>query len=65
MLCISNSLAGAQASANLYSLLDSCKANGIDPYGNLVWLFTKLPLAATAEDYAALLPFATHPTQSL
>ncbi|WP_143136255.1 transposase domain-containing protein, partial [Burkholderia ubonensis] len=27
-------------------------------YRYLVWLFTRLPLAATADDYAALLPWA-------
>ncbi len=48
---------GAQASANLYSLVETCKANGIDPYRYLVWLFAKLPLAATADDYAALMPW--------
>lgn len=53
-----STVAGAHASANLYSLVETCKANGIDPYRYLVWLFTKLPLATTADDYAALLPWA-------
>ena len=52
-----DTVAGAQASANLYSLVETCKANGIDPYRYLVWLFAKLPLAATADDYAALMPW--------
>ncbi|WP_396333941.1 transposase domain-containing protein [Burkholderia anthina] len=30
--------------------------NGIDPYRYLAWLFSKLPHASTADDYAALLP---------
>lgn len=34
----------------------TCKANGIDPYHYFVWLFAKLPLVATAGDYAALMP---------
>jgi transposase len=34
------------------------KANHVEPYCFLVWLFAKLPLAATADDYAALLPWA-------
>ncbi len=51
-------VAGANASANLYSLVETCKANGVDPYQYLVWLFRKLPLATTADDYAALLPWA-------
>jgi transposase len=53
-----DTVAGAQASANLYSLVQTCKANSIDPYRYLIWLFAKLPLAATADDYAALMPWA-------
>nr|WP_082256017.1 transposase domain-containing protein [Burkholderia thailandensis] len=45
-----------QQPANLYSPVESCKANGIEPYRHLVSLFAKLPLAATADDYAALMP---------
>uniref|UniRef100_UPI0016418E0D IS66 family transposase n=1 Tax=Burkholderia gladioli TaxID=28095 RepID=UPI0016418E0D len=52
-----DTVAGAQASANLYSLVETCKANGIEPYRYLVWLFTRLPLAATADDYADLMPW--------
>ncbi|WP_322067352.1 IS66 family transposase [Burkholderia ubonensis] len=52
-----DTVAGAQASANLYSLVETCKANGIDPYRYLVWLFAKLPLAVTADDYATLMPW--------
>ncbi len=53
----SDTAAGAQASANLYSLVETCKADGVEPYRYLVWLFTKLPLAATADDYADLMPW--------
>lgn len=53
-----DTVAGAQASANLYSLVETCKANGIDPYRYLVSLFAKLPLASSADDYAALMPWA-------
>ncbi|WP_260435879.1 transposase domain-containing protein [Burkholderia seminalis] len=28
----------------------------VEPYRYLVWLFTRLPLAATADDYADLMP---------
>ena len=45
------------ASANLYSLVEICKANRIDPYTYLVTLFGKLPLAKTADDFDALLPW--------
>jgi transposase len=53
----SDTVAGANASANLYSLIETCKANNIDPYHYLVALFTALPLAVTADDYEALLPW--------
>ncbi|WP_240975354.1 transposase domain-containing protein [Paraburkholderia aromaticivorans] len=32
------------------------KAHQIDPYRYLIWLFTKLALAKTVDDYDALLP---------
>ena len=53
----SDTVGGANASANLYSLLQTCKVNGIDPYRYLVALFRTLPLAKTADDYEALLPW--------
>lgn len=52
-----DTVAGAQASANLYSLIETCKANRIEPYAYLVSLFQKLPLAQTADDLEALLPW--------
>jgi transposase len=52
-----DTVAGAQASANLYSLVETCKANGMDPYAYLRWLFQWLPLAHTVDDYDALLPW--------
>ncbi|MDP9651529.1 hypothetical protein J2793_007004 [Paraburkholderia caledonica] len=59
----SDTVDGANASANLYSLVETCKANGIDPYRYLVSLFEQLSLAVTADDYAALMPWAmsVHP----
>jgi transposase len=48
---------GAKASANLYSLIETCKANGIEPYRYLCVLFRALPRASTLEDYEALLPW--------
>jgi transposase len=52
-----DTVAGARASANLYSLIETCKANGIEPYNYLVALFRHLPLAKTVEDFEALLPW--------
>jgi transposase len=53
----SDTVAGAHASANLYSLLQTCKVNRVDPYRYLAALFRALPLAQTADDYEALLPW--------
>lgn len=52
-----DTVAGAQASANLYSLVESAKANGTDPYRYLLWLFQRLPHAMSVDEYAALLPW--------
>lgn len=47
---------GATANANLYSLLQTCIANGIDGYRYLRALLIALPRATTADDHDALLP---------
>ena len=52
-----DTVAGAHASANLYSLLQTCLANGIDGYRYLKALLVELPKAETVDDYEALLPW--------
>nr|MDQ2734236.1 IS66 family transposase [Pseudomonadota bacterium] len=52
-----DTVAGANASANLYSLLQTCKASGIDGYAYLRALLVALPSAATVEDFDELLPW--------
>ncbi|PWQ97832.1 transposase domain-containing protein, partial [Leucothrix pacifica] len=52
-----NSQSGAKASANLYSLVETAKANGLNPYDYLKRLFEALPNAQRIEDYDALLPW--------
>ncbi len=52
-----DTVAGANASANLYSLLQTCQVNHIDGYRYLRALFVALPNARTVDDYAALLPW--------
>lgn len=52
-----DTVAGAHASANLYSLLQTCKVNGINGYRYLRALLSALPRAKTVEDYEALLPW--------
>lgn len=60
-----DTVAGSQASANLYPLAWTCKANGTDPYRYLVSLFAKLHLPSTADNYAALMSWATPAAPSL
>lgn len=52
----SNSQRGAKASANLYSLIESAKANGKEPYSYLSWLFEKLP-SADLKNIEVLMPW--------
>ncbi len=52
-----DTVAGVNAAANLYSLIETCKANSVEPYGYLVSLFKALPLANIADDYEALMPW--------
>lgn len=47
---------GAHASATLYSLIETAKANGLEPYQYLKYVFGKLPLARNDDDYKALTP---------
>ena len=51
-----DTVAGANASANLYSLIETAKANGIEPYAYLRTVFTELPNATSVEAIEALLP---------
>ena len=47
---------GAEASANLYSLVATAKANDIEPWAYLERVFSHLPAAQTLEDVEVLLP---------
>lgn len=46
----SNTSRGAHASAGMYSLIESAKANRLDPYQYLRFLFTKLPYVRDNKD---------------
>ena len=48
---------GAVASANLYSLVETAKASGVEPHAYLSHLFEKVPHAKGVEDFEALLPW--------
>jgi transposase len=60
----SDTVAGANASANLYSLLQTCIANGVDGYRYLTELLVALPRAKTVDDYEALLPWRLTPKRT-
>ena len=53
----SKSQAGAKASANLYSLIETAKANNLNVYDYLQCVFNALPNAKSVEDVEALLPW--------
>jgi transposase len=53
----STSQKGATSSANLYSVIVTAKANGLEPSAYLQKVFTNLPNAKTLEDVEALLPW--------
>ena len=59
----SASVKGVKASANLYSLIETAKANGLEPYAYLRYLFTALPKAETVEVIETLLPGNVDPDQ--
>ena len=52
-----NNPLGARASANLFSLVSSARANGLEPYAYLNYVFENLPAANTVEALEALLPW--------
>ena len=53
----SNTTRGAQASATLYSIIETAKANGLVPFDYLNTLFTELPKKKLDDDLADLLPW--------
>jgi transposase len=55
---------GAKASAQLYSLVETTKANGQEPYACLRYAPERLTMVSTIEDYEALLPWNCLPALS-
>jgi len=56
-----NTQYGAKASANLYSVVGTCRANGINPHAYLTHLYEQLPRATTLIELEALLPWNVKP----
>ena len=52
----SGSPRGAEASATLYSLVETAKANKLEPWAYFNYLFEKLPAAKSEQALLALLP---------
>lgn len=52
----STSVQGTKASANLYSLIETAKANGLEPYAYLKQVYAKLPNITSYDDVDKLLP---------
>jgi hypothetical protein len=55
---------GATASAQHYSLVETAKANGPEPYAWLRHALERLPQASTVEDFEALPPWRLHAASS-
>ncbi|MBF0358178.1 MAG: transposase domain-containing protein, partial [Magnetococcales bacterium] len=54
---------GVKSSANLYGVIETAKANGVEPFAYLEHLFTRLPAVKTVEDYDKLLPWNVDPAE--
>lgn len=52
---------GAQASANLFSMVMTCRANDVDRFEYFSYIFEHLPMATTLEALEALLPWNVKP----
>jgi transposase len=52
---------GAKASATFFSLIETAKANSLEPYAYLRCIFKKLPIAQTEQDLKDLLPHNIDP----
>ena len=52
----SSSVDGAKASAMYYSLIETAKKNGLEPFDYLNKMLEKLPMAETVDDFEKLLP---------
>ena len=53
---------GAHTSAGLYSLIETAKANGHEPFAYLIHLFDTLPRCLTQEEKESLLPYRLDPS---
>lgn len=59
----SDTVDGAKSSANIYSLIETARANGHEPFKYLTVVLTELPMAKEPSDHEALLPWNLTPEQ--
>ena len=59
-MALQHTPAGARASALIYSLVQTARANGVDPGLWLTQVLREIPAAKTVEDFEALLPWNLH-----
>jgi transposase len=52
-----NSVAGANAAAAIFSIIETCKHHRVEPYDYLRYVLNALPQCQTIEDYEKLLPY--------
>jgi transposase len=57
----SNTPSGAHASANMYSLIETAKAHGLNPQEYLNHVYKEIPLVESIEGYEKLLPWNYKP----
>ena len=57
----SDTEAGAEASARVFSMIETAKANGHNPQHYISVLLAELPSVKSADDIDALLPWAVTP----
>ena len=59
----SASAKGADSSCTIYSLIETAKANGHEPYAYFRHIIENLPACESVEDFADLLPYRLRPEQ--
>jgi len=53
----SQSVGGAKSSCGMYTIIETAKQNGLNPYKYLTAVFERAPYASTAEDWEKFLPW--------
>jgi len=59
-----DTVGGTNASVNLYRLIETAKASGIEPYAYLRTVLTELPQATSVDEFEVLLPLPDDGTDS-